>query len=88
MESSGFPGDRHGGDGRNIKALRQRTGYSVRDVQEYFGFEGPQAVYRWQEGKTLPSVDSLYALSALLGVTMKDILVPVKYTVYSNLPRQ
>ena len=74
--------------GENIKALRQRSGYSVRDVQEYFGFEGPQGVYRWQEGKTLPSVDSLYALSALLGVTMKEILVPAKYTVYSNLPRR
>ena len=63
--------------GKNILSLRQEKGLSVKDLQEYFGFEQPQAIYRWQYGKTLPSVDNLYALSALLDVPMERILVPV-----------
>ena len=63
--------------GKNISSLRKEKGLSVKDLQEYFGFEEPQALYRWQYGKTLPSVDNLYALSALLDVPMERILVPV-----------
>ena len=70
--------------GSVIKALREQNGYSVQDVQEYFGFEQPQAIYKWQRGETLPSVDNLYALSSLLGEPMKSILVPTSYTVYSR----
>lgn len=67
--------------GQNIKLLRQEKALTVKDLQEYFGFEEPQAIYRWQYGKTLPSVDNLYALSALLDVPMERILVPA-----SNMP--
>ena len=61
--------------GANILRLRRERGLSVRDLQEYFGFEGPQAIYKWQRGQSLPSVDNLYALGALFGVCMDDILV-------------
>ena len=70
--------------GRRIKVLRRRARYSVRDVQEYFGFDQPQAIYRWQRGESLPTVDNLYALSTLFGVPIKDILMPTSYTVYSR----
>ena len=70
--------------GRKIKALREHNGYSVQDIHEYVGFDQPQAIYRWQRGETLPSVDNLYALSTLLGAPIKDILVPTSYTVYSH----
>lgn len=63
--------------GRNISNLRKEKGLTVKDLQKYFGFEEPQAIYRWQYGKTLPSVDNLYALSAILGVPMEKILIPV-----------
>ena len=62
--------------GRNIMRLREERGMTVRDLQAYFGFEEPQAIYKWQRGKSLPTVDNLYALGALLGVPMEDILVP------------
>lgn len=62
--------------GSNILRLRQARGLSVRDLQRYFGFEEPQAIYKWQWGQTLPSVDNLFALSVLLGVPMNEILVP------------
>ena len=62
--------------GKNIMRLREERGMTVRDLQAYFGFEDPQAIYKWQRGKTLPSVDNLYALGSLLNVHMDDILVP------------
>ena len=64
--------------GRNIARLRKERGLSVKQLQAYFGFEDPQAIYRWQWGKNLPSVDNLYALSALFEVPMNEILVSSK----------
>lgn len=61
--------------GRNITRLRKARGLTVRDVQAWFGFEEPQAIYKWQGGKSLPTVDNLYALSTLLKVPMDEILV-------------
>ena len=61
--------------GNNIIRLRVERGMSVRDLQACFGFEEPQAIYKWQQGKSLPSVDNLYALGALFEVPTEDILV-------------
>lgn len=64
--------------GENITRLRKDRGLSVRDLQDWFGFEEPQAIYKWQKGKSLPTVDNLYALGTLLDVPMEEILVPCK----------
>ena len=64
--------------GENITRLRKARGLSVRDLQSWFGFEEPQAIYKWQKGKSLPTVDNLYALGALLDVPMEEILVPCR----------
>ena len=64
--------------GENIRRLRRERGMTVRDLQAYFGFEQPQAIYKWQQGTSLPSVDNLYALGALLEVPMDEILVSAK----------
>ena len=64
--------------GENILRLRKARGLTVRDLQSWFGFEEPQAIYKWQKGKSLPTVDNLYALGALLNVPMEEILVPCK----------
>ena len=61
--------------GQNINRMRIGAGMTVKDMQEVFGFTTPQAIYKWQRGKSLPSVDNLYALSALLDVSMDDIIV-------------
>ena len=64
--------------GENIVRLRQERGLSVRDLQAFFGFEEPQAIYKWQRGTSLPSVDNLYALGTLLDVPMDEILVSAR----------
>lgn len=60
--------------GRRIRVFRERKGLSVMDVARYMGFENPQAVYHWQSGKALPSLDNMYALSILLEITINDII--------------
>ena len=61
--------------GQNIVILRKRAGLSVRDLQDFFGFDQPQAIYKWQWGQSLPSVDNLFALSRLFNTSIDDILV-------------
>ena len=61
--------------GQNIKTLRTAAGISVRDLQAVLGFTNPQAIYKWQNGDSLPSIDNLVILAAVLGVTIDEILV-------------
>ena len=61
--------------GERIKQLRQDRGLSVRDLQEYFGFDALQAIHRWQDGKVIPKVDNLVALSMLLEIRMDEFIV-------------
>ena len=61
--------------GRSIELHRRQAGLTVRDLQAYFGFEYPQAIYKWQHGECLPTVDNLLALARLLRVPMEDLLV-------------
>lgn len=61
--------------GENIKRLREARCISVVDLQYFLGLASPQAIYYWQRGINLPTVDHLYALSRLFKVSMNDILV-------------
>lgn len=61
--------------GKNICRLRKSCGYSVRQLADFLGFEKPQAIYKWQWGLCLPSVDNLLALSKLFRTSINDILV-------------
>ena len=61
--------------GANIVNLRKAAGLSVHDLQVVFGFNSPQAIYKWQNGTALPTVDNLIVLAALLHVRIDDILV-------------
>ena len=65
--------------GRNIRRLRSEKGLSIKRMQEWFGFEEPRTIYKWQSGRGLPSIDNLYALSKLLDVPIEDILVQAVY---------
>ena len=61
--------------GRNIMRLRELAGLSVKDLAEIFSFATPQAVYKWQHGTAMPTIDNLVVLAAVLGVTMDEIIV-------------
>ena len=61
--------------GINIVRMRQNAGLTVKDLQAIFGFSTPQAIYKWQRGTAMPTVDNLVVLAAVFGVTIDDILV-------------
>ena len=61
--------------GANITNLRKAAGLTVTDLQKAFGFNSPQAIYKWQQGRALPTLDNLVVLAAVLGVRIDDILV-------------
>lgn len=61
--------------GKNIEMLRKAAGVSVRDLQDIFGFGTPQAIYKWQHGAAMPTIDNLVVLAAVLQVKIDDILV-------------
>ena len=55
--------------------LRKAAGLSVREIQNIFGFMTPQAIYKWQHGTAMPTIDNLVVLAAVLDVTIDEILV-------------
>ena len=61
--------------GQNINRLRQNAGISVKDLQNIFGFSTPQAIYKWQHGTALPTIDNLIVLAKVFDVMVDDILV-------------
>lgn len=61
--------------GKNIKSIMQRQGLVVKDVQKFLGLSTPQSIYHWFEGRSLPTVDNLYALSELFQSSVDDLLI-------------
>ena len=49
--------------------------FTVRDLQDIFGFATPQAIYKWQHGTAMPTIDNLVVLAAVLDVPMDEIIV-------------
>ena len=61
--------------GQNINRLRQAAGLSVRALQNILGMNNPQAVYKWLRGETLPTLDNLVILAAVLQTPIDNIIV-------------
>lgn len=61
--------------GRNIMRLRKAAGLTVKELQDIFGFATPQAIYKWQHGTAMPTIDNLVVLAAVLAVPMDEIII-------------
>ncbi|WP_022765252.1 helix-turn-helix domain-containing protein [Butyrivibrio sp. XPD2006] len=61
--------------GENIVRLRKEAGLTVRDLQEMFGFATPQAIYKWQHGTAMPTLDNLVILAVVFNVAIDDIII-------------
>ena len=64
--------------GDTLKSYMQEQGLTARDVQEYLGLACVQTVYRWTAGISIPTVDSLYALSRLMHVPIEALIFDIK----------
>ena len=60
--------------GKNILKMRKEAGISVRELQVMFGFRSPQAIYNWQNGTSLPTVDNLIILALILRTTIDELI--------------
>ena len=61
--------------GNNIMRLRMNAGMTVKDLQDVFGFSTPQAIYKWQRGTAMPTLDNMVVLATVFGVTIDEIII-------------
>lgn len=61
--------------GLKIKELRKQNNFSVRQLQYYFKFTTTQAIYAWERGESVPTIDNLLLLANIFNVNITDILV-------------
>ena len=70
-----FPAIDMAGTGQNILRLRKAAGLTVKNLQDIFGFATPQAIYKWQKGTAMPTIDNLIVLAVVFQVKIDDIIV-------------
>ena len=59
--------------GANITTLRKKSGVTVKNIEDTLGVS-KTAICKWQRGETMPSIDNLVGLAAMLGVTLNEIV--------------
>lgn len=60
--------------GARIRELRKKNKLTVEQVRDFLGLESTQAIYKWQRGESMPTIDNLYALSTLFEISVDGIL--------------
>ena len=61
--------------GNNISRMRKEKGITIKQIQEQMGFNTPQAIYKWQNGSTLPSLENLILLAELFNTSIEELIV-------------
>ena len=74
--------------GDYIWQIMQRKNITVRDVQQYLNLGSVQSVYHWLRGRNMPTIDNLYALSALFCMPVDDMLIGNRTQYLSALNKQ
>ena len=64
--------------GERIRKLLLEQGYTIREIQGAFGFENPQAIYKWLSGKSLPSIDNFIIYVEIIYVFLTIFLYLLK----------
>lgn len=61
--------------GEKIATLMGETGTSKQDIVEAVGLTTTNAIYKWVNGMSLPTIDHLVILADVLGVSFDELLV-------------
>lgn len=61
--------------GQNIKSMVKKQKITVNKMQETFGFNTPQAIYKWFRGDAMPTIDNLVILASILDTTIDNIII-------------
>ena len=62
--------------GENIKVFRKAADVSVKDIAKSIGVS-ERAVFKWQQGKSVPTIDNLIILAVMFNVTIDQIVATV-----------
>ena len=60
--------------GANIRSYIKSNKMRIADIQSVFGFNTPQAIYKWMRGDTMPTIDNIVVLAEIFGVGIGDIV--------------
>ena len=71
--------------GKNLRRCRQAKGFSVEQVREYLRIGSIQAIYKWEEGKSYPQTDTMFALMELYEIGIQDLLYKEKEEMPINI---
>ena len=61
--------------GKNIQSIIKQNNHTVKDIQNLFNFNGPQAVYKWQRGERLPDIEKLMIMASLFNIPMESFII-------------
>ncbi len=73
-ETSDYPVIDTKATGCNIRCIMDRRGISVTDIKDYLHLAAPQSIYHWLDGRNLPTIDNLYALSEMFQTPIDMII--------------
>ena len=68
--------------GKNLTELMYSHDVNVKQLANTLGVSN-QAVYKWLNGKALPSLDNLFQISHILNVSMDDIVIGIECYSYA-----
>ena len=60
--------------GNRIKKIMDIKNISVKELKEYLGLSCVQSIYHWLDGTCLPTIDNLYAMSQLFGISVDAMI--------------
>lgn len=64
--------------GERLRFYRKKCNLTAEDVKEYLSLGSVQAIYKWENGTTIPAVDNFFALMELYGYEVKYLNRQVK----------
>ena len=61
--------------GIRLREIMSQKNITPKDIQQYLKLSCVQSVYRWLGGHSMPTIDNLYALSALFQMPIDYLIV-------------
>lgn len=57
-----------------LYSLREKAKFTHEEICCYMGLESPRAIYKWENGQSMPDYEHLFALAVLYGVPVESII--------------
>lgn len=61
--------------GANIKQTMKSKRISISQMQKVFGFNTPQAIYKWFRGDAMPTIDNMVILAEIFDTTIDQLII-------------